>query len=172
MAPTLTAERLRERVFYDPETGIFTWKTMPINQQRRIGQVAGCLKRHIGYWRIWIDDEEYLGHRLAWLYMTGAWPTKDIDHRDRNRANNKWDNLREATSSQNAANAPHKRTKKWPFVKGVSFHGNNRRNPFRACIEVSGKSTCLGYHATIEQAAATYMAAAQKSFGEFARLEK
>lgn len=165
----LTAEYLRERVTYDPETGVFRWKSMPSNQQRRIGQIAGCLKKKLGYWRVCIDDEEHLAHRLAWLWMTGEWPKEYIDHKDRDRANNKWINLREATQSQNCANKIGSSSKTWPFVKGVSFNKGNRRNPFRVMVEVDGKSKHVGYFATVEEASAAYATAARLVFQEFAR---
>lgn len=100
----LTAERLRELLNYDPETGIFTWHAIRVGCG--VGKVAGCIDKGAKYIVIKIDRRLYRGHRLAYLWMTGAWPAYTIDHRDRDRSNNKWNNLRKATRKQNQENLP------------------------------------------------------------------
>lgn len=67
------------------------------------GEIAGSINRD-GYVLIRVYRKLYLAHRLAWLYMTGKEPKNLVDHIDRNPGNNKWDNLREATYSQNEMN--------------------------------------------------------------------
>jgi hypothetical protein len=79
MADTiLTATRLRELLHYDPETGLLT---CIVNRRGypKEGSIAGC-KNDDGYLRIVIDGVPYLGHRLAWLHMTGNFPQNGIDH--------------------------------------------------------------------------------------------
>lgn len=164
----LTAERLRERLTYDPITGIFHW-LRPVKRARyKEGDIAGCLKRHLGYWRIWIDNEEYLAHRLAWLYVKGEWPDGDLDHKNRNRADNRWDNLRQATVSQNKINSPAWHKKKLP--RGVTFAKRDRplKKPYRAAIEIKDKFCHLGYFASPEEASAAYEVAALIEHGSFA----
>ena len=63
----LTQARLKEVLQYDPETGMFTWRVA--RQRVRIGDRAGCINGVTGYWQIRIEDKNYLGHRLAWLYV-------------------------------------------------------------------------------------------------------
>lgn len=99
----LTADDLRRHLTYDPATGIFrrvqstAWNAMA-------GEVAGTM--HVtGYIYIRIGDRDYKAQRLAWLYMTGEWPTLFVDHINGDGFDNKWDNLREASHRQNAANA-------------------------------------------------------------------
>src|ERR1700674_1345685 len=99
------AERLRAVLLYDPETGVFTRR---INRGKwKAGAQVGWL-RPDGYIGIGLDYHEYLAHRLAWLYVTGEWPI-DVDHENTCRSDNRWDNLREASRSQNMRNM--KRTK-------------------------------------------------------------
>src|SRR4029450_2313606 len=98
----LTAERLRELLDYDPETGDFTWK---VNRRCvRSGSVAGNVNCVDGYCYIGVDARRYHAHRLAWLYIKGAWPNDQIDHINGNKADNRFANLRQATHSQNQAN--------------------------------------------------------------------
>jgi len=98
----LTHEQLKELLSYDPATGVFVWKTRR-NQLSDIGQRAGTI--HVrGYRVIRIDESGYQAGRLAWFYMTGQWPKSEIDHKNRIRDDDRFSNLREATSQQNALN--------------------------------------------------------------------
>src|SRR5688572_15965797 len=114
---SLTAQRLRELLRYDPESGIFYW--IAHRRGLQIGDIAGR-EASRGEWRITVDYVEYVAARLAWLYMTGEWPSHEIDHRDQQKLNNKWDNLRPATRPQNASNRSGFRTNRHKY-KGVSF---------------------------------------------------
>ena len=60
------------------------------------GSVTG-----VGYRQIQIDGIFYYASRLAWFYMTKEWPEFIVDHENENKEDNSWDNLREATDSQN-----------------------------------------------------------------------
>lgn len=158
----LDAETLRARLHYDPSTGVFTWR---ISQGRApAGARAGGFWK--GYVGIRVGGRKYFAHRLAYLYMTGAWPPGDIDHRDMDRLNNRWSNLRSATRSQNKANCTLRSDNTTGF-KGVSFFKQTSR--YHAKIEVRGKHLHLGFFETPEAAHAAYAAAAKHHFGEFAR---
>ena len=157
----LTAERLREVLSFDPESGVFTWRVS--NGRRAVaGREAGFVHSK-GYRRIRIDGALYEAHRLAFLFMTGAWPTQGIDHRDGDPSNNAWSNLREATPSQNRANS---RPQCSALPKGVSWNGSG----FRARISANGDRVHLGTYATPAEAALVYKAAAKDLHGEFARV--
>lgn len=94
-------ENIREILNYDPSTGIFTW----LDDRRKrvlIGDVAG-LKDKQGYIRIKIESQEYRAHRLAFLFMTGEIP-EYVDHINRLKDDNRWENLRACTFSQNMCN--------------------------------------------------------------------
>jgi hypothetical protein len=97
----LTAERLRELMNYDQETGRFT-RLISVSSNARAGDIAGSFNCN-GYRQIKIDGISYKEHRLAVLWMTGSWPKDQIDHADLNRAHNSWKNIREATRPQNGA---------------------------------------------------------------------
>jgi HNH endonuclease/AP2 domain len=157
----LTAERLREVIEYNPETGEFRWKKT-LGSRAQSGKIAGSLD-HQGYRIIRVNGTTYQAHRLVFLWMTGCWPAADIDHIDGNKANNRWENLREATPSQNVANSRRNRKNKSGF-KGVhAQHGK-----WVASITVNGRCIYLGYFDTPEEAHAAYCKAALKHHAEFA----
>lgn len=162
----VTQERLKDLLRYDPGTGLFYW--LQDRGGRKAGDQAGCRKRT--YLVISVDDVIYRAHHLAWLYVTGRWPNPFVDHRDLNKHNNAWSNLREATKSQNMANIGRIKSNK-SGLKGVSRYraGESYGKPWQACIGVSGKSRHLGHFATKEEAHAAYCEAASNIFGEFAR---
>src|ERR1035437_5724966 len=99
---TLTQEKLKELLHYDPETGLFTWKNTRHNAVK-IGAIAGYWRKD-GYVGIYVLGHHYLAHRIAWLYMTCEWPEFEIDHENRKYSDNRWKNLREATHLQNMHN--------------------------------------------------------------------
>lgn len=162
----LTQERLKELLDYNPSTGDFFWRVD--RGGKRAGDRAGCKKRL--YVAISVDDQIYRAHLLAWLWMTGEFPALFIDHRDLDKHNNAWSNLREATKSQNQANTGLIATNA-SGLKGVSRYraGERAGKPWQATIQKNGKSIFLGHFATKEAAHAAYVAAAEKHFGEFAR---
>jgi len=154
---TLTANRLRELLCYDPETGNFS--------RAKTGKRAGWLDVH-GYRRVSIGGVKYYAHRLAWLYMTGEWPSNEIDHTNTDRSDNRWANLRVASSSDNKGNRRCQKNNSSGF-KGVYWASHASR--WRAEIKRGPKRYRLGYFPTRLAAAAAYEAAANKLFGEFAR---
>lgn len=161
---SLTAERLREVLDYDPETGIFTWSLTP-RSGITAGGVAGT-PNALGYIVIRIDRGRYQAHRLAWLYVTGVWPTAEIDHKNCTSNDNRFANLREAGRSQNIANS-RRRSDNTSGFKGVTFHKASGK--WHAKIWKDQKEISLRYYNTPEEAHAAYVAAATQLQGEFAR---
>lgn len=158
----LTQERLMQLYRYDPETGVFTHAASRGGMMA--GAVAGRTSR-IGYVEISVDRRRYQAHRLAWLYMTGAHPKDLIDHINMVTDDNRFVNLREATHSQNKANAGRHRDNS-TGRKGVYRTATGR---YHAMIGVKGKQHCLGTFSTVEEAGEAYMAGAREHFGNFAR---
>jgi hypothetical protein len=153
---SVTGERLRELLHYAPETGAFTWRARSRNGVQ-VGAVAGCGHGE-GYWFIGIDGRRYFAHRLAWLYVHGAWPTADIDHINGVRNDNRIVNLRDVTRSvnlQNQRRAPNHN--KSSGLLGASF--NARKLKWKSTIGVGGKPRHLGFFATAQEAHAAYVAA-------------
>lgn len=165
---SLSADRLRELLNYNPKTGVFTWRTgansdgrkNPYTSRRRAGSL-----RPSGYRAVRVDYELYQEHRLAWLYVHGVWPSQHIDHKNRDTSDNRISNLREASRGQNLANmATHKDNSSG--FKGVAFH---KRLGWFARICVNRKHHFLGYHPTPEAAHAAYVAASERLRGQFSR---
>lgn len=155
----LTADYLRLRLHYDPSTGIFTWVKA---RSDNVGNTAGSLNDK-GYVVIKIDDRLYKAHRLAVLYMTGEWPEETVDHKNRNKSDNRWENLREATQAQNSANqCMHARNKNG--AKGVSKCSNGK---YRVVIRVNYRLISVGTFETLVEAKTAHAKAHAAAFGEF-----
>ena len=157
----LTHEELLDALKYDAETGIFTWLKPKANRVKT-GDIAGTIRKATGYVAICVGSKFYMAHRLAWFYVHGTWPDNFIDHIDMNKANNRLENLRAATKSQNQANTLVRRDSK-SGVKGVRF--DRKRNKYKALI--LGKQ--IGRFDTVEEATAAYAKAAAIIFGEYHR---
>tara|TARA_R110000744_G_scaffold194735_1_gene313664 strand:+ start:272 stop:757 length:486 start_codon:yes stop_codon:yes gene_type:complete len=158
----ITQERLKELLSYNTATGDFTW-LVDRNAGSYAGDTAGTLMNK-GYIHIKVDGKMYLGHRLAWLYIHGSIPT-NLDHIDGNRVNNKIENLRPASSFQNAHNASIRSDNNSGY-KGVGFHSMTGK--WRARIRYMNKRKSLGLFDTPELAHKAYCQAADKLHGEFA----
>lgn len=161
--PLATYERARQVVDYNPDTGLFTRKIA--TRGSAAGKSMGCINRE-GYVIFMIDYRLYLAHRVAWVWMTGNWPTKHIDHINCKRSDNRWENLREATQSQNMINSK-KTSRNTSGYKGV-FFDNGR---WRSVIQFEYRTVYLGSFKTPQEAHAAYCKAARECCGEFARAE-
>lgn len=148
----LTAERVRELLDYDPETGIFTRRTD--RGSHKAGTVA-CFKKPNHYLGVSIDDKQYLAHRAAWLHYYGKWPDHFIDHIDGNRSNNRIANLRDVPATINQQNQKRPQWNNKVGMLGVMA----TRGGFVARIFVEGKAIHLGQFPTAELAQAAYLGA-------------
>ena len=157
--PLPAAERLRELLKYDAETGTLTWLVRCGRQ--RSGAMAGS-PNGLGYRKIGVDGRYYLAHRLIWRMVTGDGPgPMQIDHINLDRDDNRIANLRLATQSQNNHNSRARRQ----GLKGVSPHGKG----FLARIKVLGTELYLGQHPTEQEANDAYAKAALVAYGQYAR---
>ena len=174
----LTAAYVRSILHYDPKTGIFTWRKRPLEHfktqracntwnSRFAGTVAGS-PNGLGYLNISISKLHYKAHRIAWLLMTGRWPKDEIDHRDTDPSNNRWHNLREATSSQNKTNTRTPRNNTSGF-KGVYWNKIVRK--WWVYINKDCRRHSLGYFDDINEAVSVVTRERMKKHGEYARVE-
>lgn len=157
---------------YDPDTGELTRKALDNRSaawnKRYANQPTGVVNKDINgkprYIYVYIDGKFYPAHRLAWRLFYGCQPIGYIDHINGNGLDNRIDNLRCVTPSENAKNRkirPENRS----GLSGVVWSGthekwlasvrNNKKQislgAFRdffeaACARKSAETTC-GYHA-------------------------
>jgi hypothetical protein len=157
--------KLHDILEYNPATGEFFWKMLPLGGRAKVGDLAGSVYSN-GYRYIQIDGLDYRAARLAWFMVHGEDCNVFIDHVNGLRDDNRIDNLRPATNSQNQANrgAPKNNTS---GIKGVCFDG--ARNKWRASITVNGKAKNLGRFNSAQDAQAAYEKAALEAWGDFAK---
>ena len=160
---TLTQARLKELLHYDPETGHFTW-LVSRGGTAHAGSRAGSPNSK-GYTLIKLDGVTHRAQRLAFLYMTGGFPTEFVDHINRVKDDNRWINLRPATGRENEGNKGlrHDNTS---GRRGVSWCKRARK--WRAYGMRDGRQVYLGLFDTLEEAAAVTKAWREESFGIFA----
>lgn len=99
----LTQELLKQFLHYDPITGYFTWIAKHCNKVMP-GKRAGSISKRDNKRVIHFAGSLHMEHRLAWLYMTGAYPKGHIDHIDHNECNNAFNNLRDVAQKDNNKN--------------------------------------------------------------------
>jgi hypothetical protein len=150
-------------LWYDPVVGVFVHKT---KRGAKLGGFAGNQLKN-KYMATTIDGKKYLCHRLAWLYMTGEWPKGHVDHKNGNRRDNSFNNLRDVDRSEQMFNTRLRKSNRNGY-KGVTFH--KLRGTYNAAIQYRGVRYHCGVHVTPELAAEAYDEMARELFGEFAKL--
>ena len=158
-------EWLRTQFSYDPQTGLITNA-----EGRRLAKLGAqpCYLIPRGYLalKVYYKGVRYtfLAHRLAYALHTGHHPTHEIDHLDHDRTNNRWENLRDATRSQNTA---YRDLPARELPKGVSFTARCKGRPFSARITVDGRNRYIGSYETVEAATEAFEDAAKEAFGDY-----
>jgi hypothetical protein len=162
-----SADYLRACFDYNPDNGIVRWRTRPREHfngdgaytffcRYRQGREITNIEK--GYLNLTLDGVHYRAARVIWKMITDEEPPGIVDHADRNKLNNRWTNLREATPSQSIHN------------RLIRNNGVRKRyNKWDARIYYDGVSRYLGTYTTAEEAAAAYENAARKLHGEFYR---
>lgn len=150
----VSIDRIRELLDYDPETGKFFWRTS--KGHVAAGSVAGT-KSSNGYLKIGIDGRQYYSHRLAWVYVHGVWPEHEIDHINGIRADNRIENLREASRQENMQNG-HSALKSGHSsgLRGVTW--DKARGMWKAAVSHGNRHVFAGRFASCEDAHEAYLA--------------
>lgn len=153
----LTQSEIKFDLDYDHLSGVFRWK----NSKRRVkaGDVAGAVNGD-GYILIRLNGILHRAHRLAWLYVNGSFPSKDLDHIDGNRTNNAIANLRQCSRGENLQNQ--RLPSKNNALKSLGVCFNKQSSKFHAQITYNRTRYHLGYFKNKDEAHAAYVEAKRK----------
>jgi hypothetical protein len=172
---------IRECVDYNPDTGIFTWRTRPRHHfpdQRThtrwnniwAGKIAGSPTRdRSNYWNLRFSGIVYKAHRVAWAMVYGKAVPKIIDHIDGDTQNNRIANLRAANIYQSAQNRRGTTRSTSSGVKGIVYRQRGNCRKFYVAIMANGKRYWIGGYSTIDEAVAARQAAAERLHRMFVR---
>lgn len=160
---SLTQETLKQYLHYDEITGNFT--RVKKVRGANLGEIAGGINKS-GYNVISVRHKLYYAHRLAWLYVTGEFPKKHIDHINGIKNDNRIVNLRECDDSQNLKNA-NKHKDNTSGHKGVSW--DKSKNKWVATCGLNGRQFFLGRYKEIDLAVQAYQNFCKENHGAFYR---
>lgn len=159
---TLDIKALRESLDYNPETGLLTWKKRPLSHfvdkhaekrwnTRFCGKKAGSVKRsgQQHYRRVRINGLHFQAHRVALALHLGSWPIDQIDHIDGDGENNRLNNLRIVSSTENNRNRRIQKNNTSGY-NGVQWHKKERK--WSAHIGINNKDQYLGSFTNIKDA--------------------
>jgi hypothetical protein len=156
----ITLNKLKEELEYNPVTGHFT--RLKSHRTVKAGDIAGCVSQKSNhpkcYIKISVLGRYYKAHRLAWFYMTGSWPTGEIDHINQNSLDNSWENLRVVSHAVNGKNQK-------KYINNTSGHTGVSQRPsgkWRARIYHKGVHINLGHYTTYEEAVESRKKAAKE----------
>lgn len=149
----MTREEFLERVSYCQTTGVF--RARKSSGKRKAGATLGYVRTD-GYAMLFLKGKWFYAHRLALFLSTGAWPAQEVDHINGIRSDNRLNNLRPCSRSQNMYNT---------MKKGVCYHKTQLK--WVASIRVNTKRLHLGSFTSEADALAAYDAAARKYHGSF-----
>ena len=140
-------QELHEHVSYNPETGLLYWKTT--RGRAKAGNIVGSVASD-GYIKVQFMGSMYLAHRLAWLMTYGRWPDNEIDHINRDKADNRIANLRDVTAVENMANRA-LLSSNTSGVSGVIWH--NSAGKWQVLVGRNNKRFYLGHYSDKDEAA-------------------
>lgn len=160
----ITQQTALEYLRYEPETGFLFWRKKA-SDKTVIGKRAGWQRSPNGYRQVGLVKEIVYEHRLIWLIVTGAFPEFQIDHRNGLKYDNKFDNLREASGTQNLANIGVKRDN----TSGTkNVHWCNTKKRWIVKVKRSGSVHHVGAFSDYGTAVIAADAARLAVHGEFA----
>lgn len=145
---------LKSILTYEKETGLIRWKIRPVRSKKKT-DIAGTLLD--GYVVIVVSGKALKAHRVAWALTFNEWPKGLIDHINGNRSDNRIDNLRTGTQTQNLQNKRSALPSSKSGLIGAMFDNSTGR--FRARIRSNGKRINLGSFSTQDEAHFAYLKA-------------
>lgn len=157
----MNATELRDAIKYDPISGVFTW--LRSQGTAMAGAVAGSVNHH-GYREISFLGVKHQANRLAWFMSKGVWPDGVVDHKNRNRDDNRIENLRDTTVALNNLSKGVRSDSK-SGIPGVGW--SSSRGKWRATGQINGKQKHLGYFACADDAARARHEFCKAEFGDF-----
>lgn len=165
MGSELSQRDVKELLEYDKEAGLLFWKkrtpkwftdgknsaesTCNTWNTKFSGTLALNAVLASGYKKGCILCKQYYAHRIIWLWMTGEWPTKNIDHKDGNPSNNSWNNLRDVEQKINCKNL---KMGKNNLSGKTGVHWSQSRNKWVVQIMVDYKNIFCGHYDSFEDA--------------------
>jgi len=143
-------DKLRKTLSYDPATGIFRWKIKRANME--VGERAGNFNVATGYRSVMVDYKVYYEHRLAYAFIFGKFPPKNltIDHINGKMDDNRIANLRLLPQADNSRSRTRLNKNNTSGVNGVSW--NRQKRVWIASIMINRKSKRIGAFATLARA--------------------
>ena len=165
--PSCSIAELRERITYEPDTGIVRWRTA-LSARTVVGAKVGWANNQ-GYLKFKIGTTPYFLSRAIWAYVYGYWPSRLVDHKNGVRTDNRLTNLRLATNTQNARNGKVRRD----GLKGATWSYAADKWAAQIGSKENGRkvNNHLGLFDTEEAAHLAYCKAAAEMHGEYARFE-
>lgn len=157
MMSEFTYSNLSSVFDYNSKTGIIRWKVSN-GKSVKEGDEAGYI-RYDGYRNISYKYKNIPAHHIAWLFITGNFPEKHIDHINGNRSDNRETNLREVTFKENHKNKKLPENNKSGVI-GVSMYMKSLK--WQSQIRVNGKQIHLGYYEDFEEAVKVRLEAEKK----------
>jgi hypothetical protein len=160
---------IRNNLRYDPQTGLLWWTC--VGKKRNFEKPAGNKHKTQGHIQVRLCIKGvckvFKAHRICWFIYYGDWPIKDLDHKNNDRSDNRLENLRLATVSENMMNKSKSKGKTSRY-KGVSRRSRDAR--WKAAATLNYKQVHLGYFDTEEEAALAYDRCAKQLFGNYAKI--
>lgn len=155
---------IKEVINYNHETGVLTWKVSGAGRFKRAGMEVGSRTKK-GYLAVCLNGVMYQAHRIAYAIYTGEdIDGVQIDHINGNKSDNRIENLRKCSNSQNQMN---RSSKKKDESKEKNVHWCNSKSRWVVKIRVAGKSIYIGSYSDVDDAACAARNARDKYHGEF-----
>ena len=123
-AKDITYETVADLYRYAPDTG-------ELFRKLDDGDSLVTTKHSGGYLQVSILGTTIPAHRIAWMLQTGKWPSGVIDHINRNKMDNRWENLRDTDRRTNALNSDY-----WEGYKPTAKLPKWRKHPIQLELDL------------------------------------